>query len=759
MKVCLIGSYPPRQCGIATFSHNLLNGILTNNKKIESFVVALNDYDCEYNYPDEVEFTIRQNARHDYSKAAEFINANADVCVLQHEYGIFGGKDGVYLLSLLNKLRIPFITTFHTILKEPSFLQKIILQRIADSASKIIVMSRLAVKFLKNIYNVAGHKINLIEHGVPQIDVPKAIPEELMQFEGRRKLFTFGLLSRNKGIETVIKALPTVVKDHPDVVYVLLGKTHPGVLRSSGEEYRNYLKELALELGVEKHVCFIDKFVSDEELFSYLKSIDIYITPYLSEAQITSGTLSYAVGAGAAVVSTPYWHAKELLANDRGRLFPFKDDKALSNILGELLDDPFKMEYIRQKAFQYGQHIKWPLIGSKYLELAMAATEYAAESNDNRTVLVDDDEMPPFTLTHLKRLTDDTGIIQHAKYGIPNLKEGYCLDDNARAVVAVLMAYGQLHDNDALELLPRYLGYIHYMQKDDGMFRNFLHFNRNYLDETGSEDSFGRAIWALGYLIEHAPNNSYREFGHELFFKACPNFSSLKSLRGVANVIIGISYYLKLFPGDEGMLQVLISLTGRLTAAFEENDYGSWHWFESVLTYDNGILPLALLHSCEITGNEEVKNIGLRTLRFIEYKTLNKDYFAPVGNEGWHRKNDDKAVFDQQAIEAMAMILMYEQAHVVTKNADHIKKINTCFSWFLGNNELHVPLYDAETTGCCDGLECNGVNRNQGAESTLAFYISQLVAMKTMAWQYAPSTQSPPKQLINQERRFESATL
>jgi len=739
MKICLVSSYPLRQCGIATFSYNLLSSIQAgtgHSKKINSFVVALNDCDEKYAYPEEVEFTIQQNVQQDYIKAAEYINSNADVCLLQHEYGIFGGNHGLYILSLLNRLTIPFITTLHTVLKEPSFLQKTILQQIARKSSKVIVMTRLAIKFLKTIYDIPEEKIALIEHGVPELAGTAHMQKELLPFTDKRILFTFGLLSKNKGIETVIRALPEVVKNHPDIMYIVLGKTHPAVLRHCGEEYRNHLKQLAEELHVDKHIHFIDKFMNDEELFTYLKSVDIYITPYMNETQITSGTLSYAIGAGAVVVSTPYWHAQELLANDRGRLFQFKDAEALSDVLNELLDDPVQMENIKKKAFQYGQHLRWPLIGSRYADIAAEAMQYYQQPKREVEYLLNENNLPPFTLAYLKRLTDDTGVIQHAKYGIPNWKEGYCLDDNARALITALMAHQQLNDKHAIELMPTYLSFIHYMQRDDGTFGNFLHYNRTYLDEVGSQDAFGRTIWALGYLIRYAPNNSYKEFGIELFSRSYPQFTQLTSLRGIADTIIGICHYLKAIPTDEGVLQTLIQLTKKLTDEYELHHSKNWNWFENELIYDNGILPLALLHSYEITGNVLVKNIALQTINFLETKTLSKGYFTPIGNQGWHQKNGKVPLFDQQAIEVMAIVFMYQEAYQVTKDSQYIKHLNICFSWFLGNNELHVPLYDHETNGCCDGLECTGINRNQGAESTLAYLTSYLVVLKTKTWQY-----------------------
>lgn len=739
MKVGFIGSYPPRECGIATFTQNLLHAVQQggDSKVSDTVVVAMNDCKESYNYPEEVVFTIDQENQQDYIRAADYINdSEIDVCMLQHEYGIFGGESGIYILSLLSRLATPYLATFHTVLKEPSFLQKIILQEIAAGAFKVVVMSNMAAEFLRDIYNIPSEKIALIEHGVPAINEPPVALKELTKYKGRKILFTFGLLSRNKGIETVIKALPAVVERHPEVIYVVLGTTHPGVIRHSGEEYRNYLKRLAGQLGVADNVVFVPKFVTDEQLFSWLKQIDVYITPYHNEAQITSGTLSYAVGAGAAVVSTPYWHAQELLANNRGKLFPFKDSNALGNILNELLDNDDELQTIRTNAYQYGQHLKWPRIGSRYWEVAAEATRYFDKDSQNGKPFFNADEIPEFDLTHVVRLTDNTGIVQHAKYGIPNLKEGYCLDDNARALLMMTMAYRQVKAPEALELMPVYLSFVHYMQTDGGHFRNFLHFNKAYLDEIGSEDSFGRNVWALGYLIRYAPNNSYREFAHELFYKSVHAFKELKYIRGVANTIIGISHYLKYHQSDEGMIQILISLTDTLMQALNDNSNENWYWFEDIMTYDNGILPLALLHSCEITGSATVKDAALKSIQFLKEKTFFKKYLTPVGNEGWLKKDGEMPLFDQQAIEVMAMVLLFEQAYQITKDSEYIQLMFTSFNWFLGENELHIPLYDHETHGCCDGLEFNGINRNQGAESTLAYFIAHLTILKAMESEY-----------------------
>ena len=740
MKLGFIGTFPPRECGIATFTQNLVNAVEAGSNfasASDAVIIAMNDFKSDYEYPPEVVYTINQENQQDYIKAADFINdSDIDVCVLQHEYGIFGGESGIYILSLLNRLTTPYIVTFHTVLKDPSFLQKIILQEIAASAFKVVVMSNMAAEFLKDIYQISSEKIILIEHGVPAFEENLQVQKDLIKFKDRRLLLTFGLLNRNKGIETVIKALPAVVEKHPDILYVVLGNTHPSVLRQSGEEYRNYLKRLAIQLNVQNNVYFINNFVTDEQLFSWLKQVEIYITPYNNEAQITSGTLSYAIGAGAAIVSTPYWHAQELLADNRGKFFPFKDSEALSEVLNDLLDNPAEHDLIKHNAYQYGQHLKWPRIGARYWELAAEATRYYKRLSSHIRY-PDADDFPVFNLTHITRLTDNTGIVQHAKFGIPNLKEGYCLDDNARALLMVTMAYRQLKSPEAIRLLPIYLSFVHYMQRDDGNFRNFLHFNRQYLDEIGSEDSFGRNIWALGYLIRYAPNNSYREFASELFYRSIVIFKELKFLRGIANTIIGICHYLKHYQADEGMMSMLTELTDKLMDALNKNSSKEWYWFEDTMTYDNGILPLALLHSCEITGSTRVKEAGLKTLDFLKEKTFSKKYFTPVGNSGWFSKhNKEMPAFDQQAIEVMAMVLLLEQAYRVTKDASCIELMFTSFMWFLGENELHIPLYDHETHGCCDGLQYNGINRNQGAESTLAYLIAHLTVLKAMESEY-----------------------
>jgi len=735
MKIAFIGTYPPRECGIGTFTNNLFNSVVVNNKiagfSNDGFVVALNDFTNIYEYPEEVKLTIRQEHQEDYIQAVRFINiSGADLCILEHEFGIFGGQNGVYILPLLHRLEVPLIVTLHTILKAPSYNEKAVLQEICKMAHKIVVMSHKAIEFLVNIYDVPEGKIVFVDHGVPDLQFSTEKSKNELKLENKKILTTFGFIGRNKGIETVIKALPKVIENHPNVIYMVLGKTHPNILRHSGEEYRIFLMRLVKNLQLEKHVIFLNEFLDVKDLFKYLSATDIYITPYLNEAQITSGTLSYAIGVGAAVISTPYWHASELLADGRGRLFNFNDPDELTSILTELLDNPAELKKLKSKAREYGMKITWPKTGEKYIALAEQAMMVDVAELEKKDTILDSLILPPFSLIHINRLTDDTGIIQHAKFGIPNLKEGYCLDDNSRALLMVLMAYRQMKDIRALELSPIYLSYIHYMQNKDGTFRNFLSFSRNYLDELGSEDSFGRTIWALGYLMGNAPNDAYYQTGRLVFFNAAPNFEKLKSIRSIANTMIGVCYYLKTNPADDSMTERLRNMAHNLVEHYEENESADWKWFEALLAYDNGILPLALLHSAEILNEDRVLEVAIDSLQFLTKHTLNENYLSIIGNEKWYKKDGERSIFAQQPIDAMAMVLMYHQAFHVTKDKEYLNKLYTSFLWFLGENDLRMSLYDFETKGCCDGFESYGINRNQGAESSLAYLISHLTVLQ-----------------------------
>ncbi|HZJ79624.1 MAG TPA: glycosyltransferase family 4 protein [Dysgonamonadaceae bacterium] len=735
MKNAYIATYPPRQCGIGTFTQNLFNSMTPpkNGEPHErnSFIVAMDDQSESLAYPEEVKLTIRQELQEDYLAAAKYINVSgADCCILQHEFGIFGGQDGIYILPLLHELEIPLIVTLHTVMQTPSNNQKEVLQTICRMANRVVVMSYKAIEMLVDIYEIPRSKIAYIEHGVPEINYVQEKVKKEFKLEDKKVMLTFGFVGRNKGIETAIKAMPKVVEKHPDVVYIVLGKTHPNVIKHVGEEYRLSLIQLIEDLSLEKNVLLINEFATQKELFKYLYASDIYITPYLNEAQITSGTLSYAVGTGSAVVSTPYWHATELLSEGRGVLFDFGNIEQLSDTLIDLLDNPEKRLEIRSKARAHGHKITWPKIGGIYNDVVQNVVDEKIKIEKKEVAPFDISLLPEFSMKQIKRLTDDTGIIQHAIFGIPNLKEGYCLCDNSRALLLALMAYRIKKDQASLKLIPIYLSYIHYMQNDDGNFRNFLSFSREYLDEVGSEDSFGRTIWAVGYLLNHPPNNSYRQIGQLIFDRAKPHFDNLQSIRSIANTIIGISYYLKSNMSDDAMIEKLRELSYKLIDHYNINNHDGWHWYEALLAYDNAILPLAMLHATSILNDDKIKKVAFESMNFLVKHTMRDGYLSIIGNEEWFMKDEERSVYAQQPVDAMGMVLMLREAYNITGDKTHLTKLFKSFKWFLGDNDLRISLYNHDTHGCGDGIESYGINQNQGAESTIAYLVSYLSVLQ-----------------------------
>ena len=735
MKNAYIATYSPRQCGIGTFTQNLFESMITStdsdSDERNSFVVAMDNPSENLSYPEEVKLTIRQELQEDYLAAAKFINiSGADCCILQHEFGIFGGQDGIYILPLLHELEIPLIVTLHTVMQTPSNNQKEVLQTICGMANRIVVMSYKAIEMLVEIYEIPRSKIAYIEHGVPDIRYIQDEVKKEFKLENRKVLLTFGFVGRNKGIETAIKAIPKVIEKHPEVLYIVLGKTHPNVVKEVGEEYRLSLIQLIEDLKLEKNVVLINEFTTQKELFKYLYASDIYITPYLNEAQITSGTLSYAVGVGLAVVSTPYWHATELLSKGRGVMFDFGRIEQLSDILINLLDNPEKRLEIRRKAHEHGLKITWPKIGGIYNDLVQTVINEKVKIEKKEIIPFDISLLPGFSMKQIKRLTDDTGIIQHAIFGIPNLKEGYCLCDNSRALLLALMAYRIKKDESSLKLIPTYLSFILYMQNDDGNFKNFLSFSREYLEKVGSEDSFGRTIWAVGYLLNYPPNNSYRQIGQLIFDKAKPHFDNLQSIRSIANTIIGISYYLRNKMSDDAMIEKLRGLTYKLIDHYNTNNHDGWHWYEALLAYDNAILPLAMLHATSILNEDKIKKIAFESMNFLVKHTMSNDYLSIIGNEEWFMKDGERSVYAQQPVDAMGMVLMFRQAYNITGDRSYLTKLFKSFKWFLGENDLRMSLYNHDTQGCCDGIESYGINQNQGAESTIAYLVSYLNVLK-----------------------------
>ena len=732
MKVICIGNYPPRKCGIATFTENLVKSVISasheHNADLEVEVIAMNDRDQVYDYPNIVKLTIADQVKEEYIIAAEYINnSGADLCVLQHEFGIYGGNSGLLILSLLRQLTIPIVSTFHTVLQKPTFHQKEVLKKIAEYSDQIVIMNPLAISFLTDIYEVPATKIIRIEHGVPDfgtIDTSKIVKPE--SWQGRKVLLTFGLLGRSKGIETVIKSLPSIVKNHPDILYVVLGKTHPHVVKHAGEEYRQYLEKLTRDLKMENNVEFLNQYVSESELTNYLLNSDIYVTPYLNKAQITSGTLCYAIGGGSAVISTPYWHAEELLTEGRGILFDFKDYLQLADIVNDLLNNPSKMELLKRNAFEYGLTITWPQIGFQYITMFNQVIHSNEHSLKTKTAF--EFNIPEFTTLHLERMTDETGIIQHANGVVADYSTGYCLDDNARALLVCLLAQQRFNDKKYERLIYKYLAFIMFVQNDNGSFKNYITYSRSTYEDVGSDDAFGRAVWALGLLVRIAPNDSLFQLGLDLFIKATSHFHEINYARGYANCIFGLYHYINRFPDQEQFVKMLTNMADNLVELFSHNIKNGWAWFEPVITYDNGLLPAALYLVYELTENQKYLDIAEKSRIFLESKCLVNGHLTLIGNKKWWTAHHETSEYAQQPIDAMAMVLLYDCAYRATKNNKFIDMLKTCFSWYYGNNDLNLPLYDSETKGCNDGLEEYGVSRNQGAESMIAYLSSWLTA-------------------------------
>ncbi len=730
MKIICIGNYPPRQCGIATFTENLLNSVLLaakqQGRKIEIGVAAMTDRQTVYRYPDIVVRSIPDQSVDAYRETADFINnSGADICLVQHEFGIFGGESGLLLLTMLKNINIPIVTTLHTVLENPSFHQLEIMKRIGRWSNAIVVMGRLAKGFLTSIYEIAEEKVFYIPHGVPDFGLlDRATMVRPAIWENKRVLLTFGLLGRSKGIETVIKAMPRIIAQHPNVIYVVLGKTHPNVVRHAGEEYREYLQDLAVRLGVEKYVFFVNEYVSEEALMNYLAQSEIYITPYLNRAQITSGTLSYAVSGGSAVISTPYWHAEELLAEGRGCLFDFGNHRQLAEVANRLLNDADELNAIRKNAYEFGLTLSWPKMGGKYLDLFdKIKVETLHIPVQPKTAV---GNIPAFEIGHVEQLTDDTGIIQHARGCIPFYKTGYCIDDNARALLMAVKASRYYGDNRMKPFITKYLAFIIYMMNPDGTVINFLDYHGHKFDEGDTDDTFGRTIWSLAYLMRYAPCDSIKNITREMFSNSVNNLSKLHHLRGFANAIFGLYHYIRVYPDQDYYIKLMIDLADKLCESFQKHETGNWQWFEPMLTYDNGMLPAALYKAYVITENPLYLEIADKTSAFLERKCFVRGHLTIVGNKRWLRNGDEGFGFGQQPVDAFAMIMMYKSKNSAHGNENCRERIIQCFEWFLGENDLNLPLYDFDTHGCNDGLEEFCVNRNQGAESLLGYLMAWL---------------------------------
>ncbi len=745
-RIAVIGNYLPRQCGIATFTTDLCSAISAEYGTARLMALPVNDTEQGYDYPARVRWSLNQNDVASYEEAARFLNFNnIDMVCLQHEYGIFGGPAGSHILHLLRGLKMPVVTTLHTVLREPNPDQLLVMEEIAELSDRLIVMSQLSSQFLQEIFKVPGSKIDMVPHGVP--DLPFLDPnfyKDRFGVEGKAVLLTFGLLSPNKGIENVIQAMPDILSKHKNVVYIVAGATHPHILRREGDKYREYLQALAKDVGVESQVIFHNRFVSPEEMVEFIGAADIYITPYRHEAQVVSGTLAFALGAGKAIISTPYWHAIELLDDRRGALVPFQNPDAIAQKTVELLDTPAIRHAMRKRAYLFARDMVWKKAAQGYMESFARVRSDRMESPhvqfSARMTKKFLHQLPELKLSHVHALTDDAGMLQHAIFTIPNRAEGYTTDDNARALIFTALLEELGADQPGINQFGRavsanpdwpfrYLAFLeHAFNPEKKRFRNFFGYDHRWMEEQGSEDSHGRALWALGTLLSRSANHGLRGAAGRLFEFSLPAVVEFHSPRACAYALLGIQEYLAAYPGDRDAQHVRFALARRLLNMYESIRRPDWKWFEDVVAYGNARLSQAMLLVGAACADDRMLSAGLESLDWLmeTQRCETNGHFVPIGSQGFYRLGGDKARFDQQPIEAAGAVSACLQAFRVTGDSRWRNEAWSAFNWFLGDNDLQLPLYDSVTGGCRDGLHPDRANENQGAESTLSFLMSLL---------------------------------
>jgi glycosyltransferase involved in cell wall biosynthesis len=734
-RIAIVGNYLPRQCGIATFTTDLCDALHAEYGTTELLALPVNDTEEGYDYPARVRFELSEDSLASYRQAADFLNfSNIDLVCLQHEYGIFGGRAGAHILELLRRLRMPFATTLHTVLREPTPGQREVMQEIAALSDRLIVMSQQSAEILQEVFNVPAEKIDLIPHGIP--DLPFTDPsfyKDGFGTEGKEVLLTFGLLSPNKGIENVIKALPQILAKHSNVVYMVSGVTHPHILRREGDTYRHSLQNLAKELGVESNVIFRNRFVSPQEMVELIGAADIYITPYKHKAQVVSGTLAYALSAGKAIISTPYLHAIELLDDERGVLVPFDDPDAIASKTLELLDNRTARHAMRKRAYLYARDMVWSRVAQKYMK-SFERIYNERQRNPRPTFSAQNtekslDRLPAIKLDHLYRMTDHTGMVEHAVFVVPNYPEGYSTDDNARALIVttLLEEIGVHSPANSADLASRYLAFLwHAFDPATKRFRNCLNYEGVWHETEHSEDSHGRALWGLGTVLGRSKNAGLRGAAGRMFELATPTAVEFKSPRACAFALLGLQEYLDSFPGDRAALGASDTLANRLLNSYRAHRTDDWKWFENGLSYSNARLPQALMRAGMRAGNEEMVVAALESLDWLAsvQRCETRGHFMPIGSQGFYSKTTEKARFDQQPVEACGAVSACLQAYRATGKGRWRKEAWCAFNWFLGDNDLQIALYDPTTGGCRDGLHPDRANENQGAESTLSFLMA-----------------------------------
>jgi glycosyltransferase involved in cell wall biosynthesis len=722
-RAAMIGNFPPRKCGIATFTRDTFESLRAALPRTEWKLVVMEDRGGDHAYPPQVTHVVRQDDITAYQKTADDLNGSGvEVVFLQHEFGIFGGGSGGHILTLLRRLQMPVVTTLHTVLQNPSAEQKRVLDEILCISSAVIVMTELGADILERVHGAGPTKVHVIPHGAPERPFSATDPFKApLGLAGNKVIMTFGLLSPNKGLETIIRGLPAILDRHPDAVYVIVGATHPHLEKHEGEAYRDRLVELARTLGVFDHLRFINRFVGDAELVDLLQAADLYVTPYLTEAQITSGTLAYAIALGKPVISTPYWHAKEALANGVGVICPFADTRAFTREIIDLLSDDARRNTMARRAYDAGEPSRWRKVAQETTGLALACLA----SHERRK----EEAFRPLArpkLDGLLRMADDCGVMQHSRFGAPDRRHGYCTDDNARALsfLAWLAAEAPL-DAASQKLGLSCAAFVnHAWCPDTGRFRNFMSFDRRWLDDGGSDDCCARALEALCLVARHWPQTDLRDWAADLAREVIKHIGAWNSLRSRALVIKSLVAAENAVVGDSEVRELVSKAASELLRSAQ--DGAATHgWFEASLSYDNARLPEALILAGERLQDPDMLSSGIDMLeRLMKLQLTTHGCFAPIATSSFAETRADHAHFDQQPIEALATIDACLAGWRATGATQYAHAARQTFEWFGGRNVHGVPLARPSDGICSDGLTVDGLNRNHGAESILSYLLA-----------------------------------
>ncbi|MCJ7520892.1 MAG: glycosyltransferase [Dehalococcoidia bacterium] len=742
LSILYVSTFPPRMCGIATVTQDLTHAMdKMLSPRVESRILALNPNDVlSYHYSRKVILQLNKENQQDYVEVARKINSMDEVLLvdIQHEFGIFGGERGSYLIPFICTLKKPTVINFHTVLPEPDGELRNTVRSLAENVSAITVMTELSRKILVQDYEIPNRKIRVIPHGIhSQSFVSSRHAKMALGFSDRVVLSTFGLLNRGKGLEYVIEALPEVIKRFPSVIYIYFGVTHPVVLREEGESYRNEIIKKIYELNLFDHVKLYNKYFPIGELLRFLKATDIYISPGLEQNQAVSGTLSYALGTGRPVISTPFANAKELITDDVGILVKFRDPRSFADAIIRLLEDEELRLQMGKNAYFGTRRMIWS-------NVAIRQAEVFSEYDHTLARILERKALPKIKLDHLAHLTDSFGIVQFAKLNRPDIMSGYTLDDNARALVVAVLYYSRLRASRGnpstvkqKKLLSRlidiYLNFIQFVSHTESQYQNYVRSDRT-LDhlrnkQTNLEDANSRAIYALAITASNGSiSPKFRKRAIELLGSKIESNVAFESPRAVARWIkaLCVMFEKKIPISGLDFEREISEQSNGLFYLYNSTSSPDWQWFESSLTYGNAIMSEALLVAYRVLRDEKYLRVGQTTLDFLVRESFTNGIYCPVGQQGWYPKGGSKSYFDQQPEEVKAMVSALKTCYLATKDNRYLDLMHRAFNWFLGDNSLNQVIYDSTTGGCYDGVGKKNVNLNQGAESTICYLLARL---------------------------------